>query len=193
MTSDALADTESPQHGLPAHDYATSHVSRHRWPWTTEEYVTVPIIGAVVALIARATGAAFRLDGDIAWTIAAVCGVVASALVIRLGWVRKARSGFIFTIDNGVASITSAGFLESSRVDLGRITHVSQRNFGSDKCWLIGDGNSTLRFPLRAAVGSPVGASLIREVITRQGVRVDPVAQRLHDDHKDLISSAAAR
>ena len=165
------------------HSATTPTRSKHSWPWTTEELLTVPAMGALIAGLIWVITTVARVPSP--WdTVAQIAlGLSTMGLIIRLGKKRKSASSFTLTFEGNTVSIHSPGLLGHSETTTTNITSVSHRSFGSDECFLLNDGNNTLRLPLRAVLNNDTARNLVTETMRRDDIRIDAEARTLYERH----------
>ena len=169
---------------MPSTDSATTPtLSKHTWPWTTEELLTVPAMGALIAGLTWVITTVARMPSPWDTALQIALGLTTMGLIIRLGKKRKSAASFTLTFEGNKATVHSPGILGHSETTTQNLTSVSHRAFGSDECFLLNDGNNTLRLPLRAVLNNDTAHSLITATMSRPDIRIDAEARALYERH----------
>lgn len=122
----------------------------HQWPWRRNEFTTMAVfalicLGVCVLFIPGVTGI--------------LAGVASAAgAVFWLYRVKRSRvtiSGVEATVDGTRLTVYSKGALANTFVDLAAVEAINVRRFGSDECFMLADGSTSARLPLRIT-GDPI-------------------------------------
>lgn len=149
----------------------------HRWPWRTNEYVTM----AVFFTLCLAAGLASRtVTGIILGTVAALASQV---WLYRTKMSRINISAVHSTITGTRIKVASKGVLGLSAVDTAKVTTVAYRRYLSDETFMLADGTQTARIPLRAT-SDPVVRAAVEHAWTNAAAH--------SADAKDLYSAMQA-
>lgn len=169
-------------------DAATPKVSVHRWPWRTEEYVSIVVVEAIIIglgyFVFTTTAEALSSAAALAFLITvAVSALAAPYYLYRVKKKRTDTSQVTITIIGNVVRSESKGPLGKSQGDLTKTKTVSYRRYNSDETFMIGNGETSLRIPVRATSNRDVRDAVETAFAT---------AEHVADEARDLFNRMPA-
>lgn len=158
------------------------HVSRHSWPWRSSELVALGVMFLVCGFLGWLVARLFNLPTPFEWILATTAALASAVVITRTGLHRKRLSSFEITVDATALAVRSDGALSHTHVDTRHLASIGYRRFGSDECFMLYDGSTTARVPLRAT-REPFVAGLIEALLLDPSLRVSSDARTLFVDN----------
>lgn len=172
-----------PSHSPTATTTATPTplISVHRWPWRTEEFVSMAVACVVVLGVGYLILDVIRDRTSSTFALAWIIGVVGAAFaavyfLYRVKDKRVSTSQVTITILGTTVRAESRGRLGKSQADISKTATVSYRKFNSDETFMISDGDKTVRIPVRATTDANV-----RRVVDDAFTTADAVSAEARD------------
>lgn len=136
----------------------------NRWPWKTQEKLTlvlVPVLAAIPAFIALAVN---HLPVTPAKAGFFGVGVLFSALLWWTGHSRKVKSEILATLDGDTLTVSSRRHGETT-ADLSRVTEIRtyRHTVTLENVLSVGTLTGELRIPVRLLVGNPDLAAIVAD------------------------------
>lgn len=176
----------------PNTESTSTHTSQHSWPWRSSEYVALVVMFFVCGALGWLVAQIFDLPDTIAWLMAAAASLTAGVMIYRTGVHRKRLSSFTIEVRDTLVRVRSEGELKNTHTNLKALQSIGYRQFGSDECFMLYDGETTARVPVRA-LKDPVVQNLIVDLVeSRSDLNVSADARALYGQQAVKQHDAAA-